>query len=53
MLNVIDIMNILIAGLLSGVRSDVYYDLFSGVLPDTVIEHDIDPMVDLKTAHER
>ena len=26
---------------------------FLGVLPDTVIEHDIDPVVDLDTAHER
>jgi len=25
----------------------------SGILPDTVIEHDIDPVVDLDTAHER
>ena len=23
------------------------------MLPDTVIEHDIDPVVDLETAHER
>ena len=27
--------------------------LYLGILPDTVIEHDIDPVVDLQTAHER
>ena len=45
---------------LEKLNSNVFYKnihiqilIFLGVLPDTVIEHDIDPIVDLDTAHER